>query len=170
MGKSILITGGARSGKSTFAERVTLDLGRPATYVATAEARDDEMAARIALHQERRGADWNTIAEPIALRNALSASDGSGPRLVDCVTLWLTNLMLAGLDWEAEVDALATLVSQQSSPVVFVTNEVGAGIVPENALARSFRDAAGLTNQKLANVCNELWLCVAGHPLKVKPE
>jgi adenosylcobinamide kinase/adenosylcobinamide-phosphate guanylyltransferase len=170
MTKSILITGGARSGKSRFAERVTLSLGRPAIYIATAEAHDAEMAERIERHQSRRGAEWSTLAEPLAIPDALSDSDGGAPRLVDCLTLWLSNLMLAGRDWEAEVEALAELLPRLSTPVVFVTNEVGGGVVPENALARSFRDAAGLTNQRIAEACDELWLCVAGQPLKVKPQ
>lgn len=170
MTKSILITGGARSGKSCFAERVTLSLGRPAIYIATAEARDAEMADRIARHQARRGPEWTTRAEAFALCDVLQTSDGGPPRLVDCLTLWLTNLMLGERDWEAEVAALTDLVPRLTAPVVFVTNEVGAGIVPENALARAFRDAAGLTNQRIAEACDELWLCVAGHPIKVKPQ
>lgn len=169
MAKSILITGGARSGKSDFAERVTRSLGRRPIYVATAQAHDREMAERILRHQARRGAEWSLLEEPMALCEILRNSDGGPPRLVDCLTLWLTNLMLAGRDWEAEAEALAALLPRLAAPVVFVTNEVGAGIVPENALARAFRDAAGLTNQRVAARCDEIWLCVAGHPLKVKP-
>jgi len=170
MKKSILITGGARSGKSHFAERMTLSFGQPAVYIATAEAHDDEMAARIAQHQARRGGEWMTISEPTSLCQVLQDSDGGPPRLVDCLTLWLTNLILSDRDWQADVSALAYLVPRLKAPVVFVTNEVGAGIVPDNALARMFRDAAGLTNQRVAEVCDELWLCVAGHPLRVKPQ
>ncbi|MGN7868585.1 bifunctional adenosylcobinamide kinase/adenosylcobinamide-phosphate guanylyltransferase [Paracoccus sp. 22332] len=170
MTKSILITGGARSGKSTLAERLALSLGPTAIYIATAEPRDPEMADRIARHQARRGAGWSTLAEPVALAQALRDSDGRAPRLVDCLTLWLSNLMLAGQDWEAAVQELADLLPRLASPVVLVTNEVGSGIVPDNALARAFRDAAGLTNQRIATACDELWLCVAGHPLKVKPQ
>jgi adenosylcobinamide kinase/adenosylcobinamide-phosphate guanylyltransferase len=170
MTKSILITGGARSGKSTFAEQVTLSLGRPAIYIATAEAHDAEMADRIARHQARRGAEWQTLTAPLALAEALKGSDGGAPRLVDCVTLWLSNLMLDDRDWDSAVSELTALLPQLSSPVVFVTNEVGSSIVPDNPLARAFRDAAGLSNQRIANACDELWLCVAGHPLKVKPQ
>lgn len=169
MGKSILITGGARSGKSRLAEQKTLALGRPAIYIATAQAHDTEMADRIALHQSRRDADWRTIEAPHDLPRALRDSDGGAPRLVDCLTLWLTNLMLAEDDWRAALDELVKAIPEQSAPVIFVTNEVGAGIVPENALARAFRDAAGLVNQHIAEACDELWFCVAGHPLKVKP-
>lgn len=170
MAKSILITGGARSGKSQLAEAMTDSLGQPAVYIATAEALDAEMAARIASHRARRGPQWQTLAVPLDLTEALRQSDGAGPRLVDCVTLWLSNMMLAGRDWQAEVTALAELLAQLTSPVILVTNEVGAGIVPENALARSFRDAAGSTNQQLARACDELWFVIAGHPLKVKPQ
>ena len=170
MTKSILITGGARSGKSALAERLTLSFGRPAIYVATAEALDDEMADRIARHRARRGPEWTTIAEPRDLHRVLTESDGGPPRLVDCVTLWLSNLMLGGQDWAAEVEQMTALIPRLSAPVVFVTNEVGSGIVPDNALARTWRDAAGLANQRLAQACDELWFCVAGHPLKVKPQ
>ncbi len=170
MTKSILITGGARSGKSALAERMTLALGTPALYIATAEAWDDEMADRIARHRARRGAEWETVAEPTDLVRALTETDGGAPRLVDCVTLWLSNLMLGGHDWEAEVARIADLIPRLSAPVVFVTNEVGSGIVPDNALARAYRDAAGIANQRLADACDELWLCVSGHPLKVKPQ
>ncbi|WP_136444036.1 bifunctional adenosylcobinamide kinase/adenosylcobinamide-phosphate guanylyltransferase [Pacificoceanicola onchidii] len=169
MGKSILITGGARSGKSTYAERVTLGLGVPAIYIATAEAHDGEMADRIARHQSRRGVEWTTLAEPLDLALALKDSDGSAPRLVDCLTLWLSNLMFAERCWEEETARLTDALAAQSAPVVFVTNEVGAGIVPENKLARQFRDAAGFMNQQIATACDELWLCVSGYPIKVKP-
>lgn len=169
MAMSILITGGARSGKSELAERKTLGLGGQAIYIATAEAFDDEMRARIDRHRARRGPEWQTLNAPVALVSALRDSDADGlPRLVDCITLWLSNLMLADRDWQAEVAALADLIPRLRAPVVFVTNEVGSGIVPDNALARAYRDAAGLTNQRLAAACDELWFCVSGHPLKVK--
>lgn len=171
MAKSILITGGARSGKSGLAEEMTLALGRPALYLATAEALDDEMSERIARHRARRGPEWQTLSVPLDLAQALRETDNDGaPRLVDCLTLWLSNLMFAERDWQAEVAALAALIPTLRAPVVFVTNEVGAGIVPENALARAYRDAAGLTNQQLATACDELWFCIAGHPMKVKPQ
>lgn len=168
MGKTILITGGARSGKSDIAETMALSLAGRAVYIATAEARDAEMAARIAAHQARRGAAWRTLAEPLDLAGALSRSDGEGPRLVDCLTLWLSNLMLAGRDWEAAAGDLCTEIGRQASPVLLVTNEVGGGIVPDNPLARSFRDAAGLLNQRIAAAADEVWLAVCGLPLKVK--
>jgi adenosylcobinamide kinase / adenosylcobinamide-phosphate guanylyltransferase len=168
MQKTILITGGARSGKSLIAETRTLAMGNPATYIATAQAWDDEMRARIAEHQARRGAEWVTISEPMDLVGALTASDGKGPRLVDCLTLWLSNLMLAEADWRAAGQALMSALPRQSSPVILVTNEVGMGIVPDNALARAFRDAAGTLNQWVAAAADEVILAVAGLPLKVK--
>lgn len=169
MEKSILITGGARSGKSAFAERLALRATGRAIYIATAEALDAEMEARIAGHRERRGAAWTDIHAPRDLAGALRGSDGGAPRLVDCLTLWLSNLMHDGADWRHAGEDLAALLAQQSSPVILVTNEVGAGIVPENRLARQFRDAAGWLNQTVAQTADEVWLCVAGCPVKVKP-
>lgn len=168
MGKTILITGGARSGKSVIAEAKALSFGPRAVYIATAEVRDTEMAARVVTHQARRGPEWTTHAEPFDLIGALNATDGRGPRLVDCLTLWLTNLLLADRDWRAEAQALVAALPAQRDPVVMVTNEVGAGIVPENKLARDFRDAAGLLNQWVAATADEVILAVAGLPLKVK--
>ena len=168
MNRTILITGGARSGKSAIAETRVLGLAPRAIYIATAEARDDEMTARIAAHQARRGPDWTTHAEPLDLTGALAATDRQGPRLVDCLTLWLTNLMLGGHDWQAAGCALVAALPRQIDPVVIVTNEVGAGIVPDNALAREFRDAAGVLNQWVAAAADEVILAVAGLPLKVK--
>ena len=170
MGKSILITGGARSGKSALAERWTLEAGTPAHYIATARAYDDEMAARIAAHQARRGSEWVTIAEPRRIVETLAETEGKGPRLVDCLTLWLSNLMEDGADLEAESAALARAVREARSKVVLVTNEVGLGIVPENALARAFRDAQGRLNQAIAEAADEVYLAVAGYPVKVKPD
>lgn len=167
MGSIILVTGGARSGKSAIAETRTLSQGSPAVYIATAQALDAEMEERIARHQARRGAEWHTHAEPIDLCGALARTDGT-PRLVDCLTLWLTNLILAERDWRAEAARLIATLGAQVSPVVLVTNEVGAGIVPENRLARLFRDAAGLLNQQVAHVADEVILAVCGLPLKVK--
>ena len=168
MSRTILITGGARSGKSAIAETRALDLAPRAIYIATAQARDDEMTARIAAHQARRGPGWTTHAEPLDLSGALAATDRQGPRLVDCLTLWLTNLILGGHDWQSAGRALVAALPLQIDPVVIVTNEVGAGIVPDNALAREFRDAAGVLNQWVAAAADEVILAVAGLPLKVK--
>jgi adenosylcobinamide kinase/adenosylcobinamide-phosphate guanylyltransferase len=164
----ILITGGARSGKSLRAESRALSCpGRP-VYIATAEAFDAEMRERIALHQARRGNDWIEHEAPLALVEALDATDGGGARLVDCLTLWLSNLMHADRDCAKEAAQLADALVRQSSPVVLVTNEVGLGIVPDNALARAFRDAAGLLNQTIARVADEAEFVVAGLPMKLK--
>ncbi|WP_092428817.1 bifunctional adenosylcobinamide kinase/adenosylcobinamide-phosphate guanylyltransferase [Alloyangia pacifica] len=171
MTRSILITGGARSGKSTLAERRALAPCGRAIYIATAEIYegDEEMAARISEHRARRGTCWQDLHAPRDLCAALRASDGDLPRLVDCLTLWLTNLLLAEADWRGEVQALVEEIARQRAPMIFVTNEVGAGIVPENRLARSFRDAAGWMNQAVAEASDEVWLAVAGYPVKVKP-
>jgi len=164
----VLITGGARSGKSRRAETRAQNLpGRP-VYIATAEALDLEMEERIARHRARRGGDWIEREVPLDLAQALTETDGGGARLVDCLTLWLSNLMHAGRDWSREADLLAETLRQQRSPVVLVTNEVGLGIVPDNALARAFRDAAGLLNQTVAAVADEVEFVVAGLPMKVK--
>jgi adenosylcobinamide kinase/adenosylcobinamide-phosphate guanylyltransferase len=164
----ILITGGARSGKSKRAEtRVRAFPGQP-VYVATAEALDAEMEARIAIHRARRGTGWIDREVPLDLAKVLVATDGGGARLVDCLTLWLSNLMHAERDWEREVTELSAMLPRLESPVVFVTNEVGLGIVPDNALARSFRDAAGIMNQTVAAVADEVEFVVAGLPVKLK--
>lgn len=166
-GRIILVTGGARSGKSAIAEGRALSFGPSAVYIATAQAFDAEMEARIALHQARRGPEWRTCQEPLELAQALIDSDGT-PRLVDCLTLWLSNLILAERDWQSASDTLLAALACQRAPVVLVTNEVGLGIVPDNALARMFRDAAGLLNQRVARIADEVHLAVAGLPLRIK--
>ncbi|UPJ40297.1 bifunctional adenosylcobinamide kinase/adenosylcobinamide-phosphate guanylyltransferase [Bradyrhizobium sp. 40] len=164
----ILITGGARSGKSKRAETRTRAFPGQPVYVATAEALDAEMETRIAMHRARRGTDWIEREVPLDLVESLLATDGGGARLVDCLTLWLSNLMHAERDWEREVSELAAALLRLKSPVVLVTNEVGLGIVPDNALARSFRDAAGIMNQTIADVADEVEFVVAGLPMKLK--
>ncbi|MBB4304763.1 adenosylcobinamide kinase/adenosylcobinamide-phosphate guanylyltransferase [Rhodobium orientis] len=168
MGEIILVTGGARSGKSVVAEeRAKSFAGRP-VYIATSEPYDDEMRDRVAAHIDRRGDDWETVEEPLALAKALDETDGAGARLVDCLTIWLANFMLAEKPWEPEVETLLEALKRQKSPVVLVTNEVGMSIVPENALARAFRDAQGSLNQKVAEVAGEVTLVVCGQPLRIK--
>lgn len=164
----VLVTGGARSGKSAHAEACTLQLGSPAIYVATAEAHDAEMVERIALHRSSRGPEWRTVAAPLDLPGALAATGDGPPRLVDCLTLWLTNLMLAGDDPDAATVRLIAALDAARAPVVLVTNEVGWGIVPENALARRFRDAAGRLNQAVAAAADEVVLVACGLPLVLK--
>lgn len=164
----VLITGGARSGKSRRAEQRTRCFpGRP-TYIATAEALDAEMRDRIASHRDRRGPEWQLREAPFELVAALTETDGHGPRLVDCLTLWLSNLIHTNRDWKSETSKLAETLSRQASSVVLVTNEVGLGIVPDNALARSFRDAAGFLNQAIAEVVDEVEFVVSGLPMKLK--
>jgi adenosylcobinamide kinase/adenosylcobinamide-phosphate guanylyltransferase len=164
----ILIIGGARSGKSRRAETRAKSLpGRP-IYIATAEALDGEMAERIAAHRARRGNGWIEREVPLDLVQALIETDGSGARLVDCLTLWLSNLLHSKRDWWQEILQLAQALRRQRSPVVLVTNEVGSGIVPDNALARAFRDSAGHMNQTIADVADEVEFVVAGLPMKLK--
>jgi adenosylcobinamide kinase/adenosylcobinamide-phosphate guanylyltransferase len=164
----ILITGGARSGKSVRAEARALSFAGGPVYLATAEALDGEMRERIARHRERRGAEWIAREVPLDLAQALIETDGGGARLVDCLTLWLSNLIHAERDFAKETLKLAETLARQQSPVILVTNEVGLGIVPDNALARRFRDAAGVMNQMIAGVADEVELVVAGLPMRVK--
>ena len=162
-----LVLGGARSGKSAYAERLIEACPGPWLYLATAQAYDDEMRARIAEHRARRGAEWHTLDVPTALPEAVAAS--TGPTLVDCLTLWVTNLLLTGADLDAASEALARACAAAAGPLVLVANEVGLGIVPDNALARRFRDAAGRLHQRLARDADRVVLTVAGLPLTVKP-
>jgi adenosylcobinamide kinase / adenosylcobinamide-phosphate guanylyltransferase len=164
----ILITGGARSGKSTRAEARAREFPGKPVYIATAEALDAEMSERIARHRARRGSEWLEREVPLELVPALMETDGGGARLVDCLTLWLSNLMHAERNWEKEGRLLADALGRLTSPVVLVTNEVGLGIVPDNVLARRFRDAAGLLNQMIARVADEVEFVVAGLPMRVK--
>lgn len=167
----ILITGGARSGKSKYAEQRAGELGGRRLYIATAEAKDEEMAQRIAEHKKRRGNDWTTIEEPVELSSALLAQRGrTDCALVDCVTLWLSNLLLPRDTEFAEekVEELLETLPRLDFHVVLVTNEVGWGIVPENAVARQFRDLTGSANQRIAAAANEVVLTVAGIPMFVK--
>ena len=164
----ILITGGARSGKSTRAEARAQDFAGKPVYIATAEGFDHEMRERIAKHRARRGNEWIEHETPLELVAALNATDGGGARLIDCLTIWLSNLMHEGRDWAKEAAGLAEALGRQKSPVVLVSNEVGSGIVPENVLAREFRDAAGLLNQMIARAADEVEFVVAGLPMRVK--
>jgi adenosylcobinamide kinase / adenosylcobinamide-phosphate guanylyltransferase len=163
-----LVLGGARSGKSRHAEALVTALPAPWFYIATGEPRDNEMAARIAEHRARRGAEWQTVEAPRDLAAALAATPAGAAVLIDCLTLWLANVMLAGADVEAEMTRLERAVLERKGPIVLVANEVGLGIVPENALARRFRDTAGRLNQRLAAVADRVVLLVAGIPVKVK--
>jgi adenosylcobinamide kinase / adenosylcobinamide-phosphate guanylyltransferase len=169
--KLTLVLGGARSGKSRYAECLIAALPPPWqppwTYVATAEALDKEMTERIGAHRARRGSQWRTIEAPRDLRAALSTCQKM-PVLVDCLTLWLSNLMLAKADIELETARLEEALAASSAPVVLVANEVGSGIVPDHPLGRRFRDLQGVLNQRMAVHADHVVLMVAGLPLAVK--
>lgn len=168
-GKSVLVLGGARSGKSSYAEKMAQSSGLQPLYLATGRAFDDEMENRIAIHRNRRGSDWQTVEEPLDLVGALTLHVAVDRFvLVDCLTLWLTNLMMAERDVAAETAGLVAMLPNLAGPVVFVSNEVGFGIVPENRMAREFRDHAGFLHQAVAAVADEVYLIAAGLPLKMK--
>lgn len=162
------VLGGARSGKSAHAEKLVTSYAAPWTYVATAQAFDDEMAERIALHRSRRGEGWTTVDAPLDLVGALHAVPDGQPLLLDCLTLWLSNRLLAGDDLESASAELERVLSRPRGPWFVVSNEVGLGIVPDNALARRFRDAAGRLNQHVAARAGSVLFMVAGLPIKVK--
>ena len=167
---TILVTGGARSGKSVFAEKRTKQLGSSLIYIATSEVIDSEMKKRVEEHQARRGSEWQTLHAPINLTEALIETDGKGPCLVDCVTFWLNNLIFHDEDIDAATQELITVLNERSDPVVLVTNEVGSGIIPENALARRFCDEAGLLNQTISQIADEVYVSISGIPLQIKPK
>jgi adenosylcobinamide kinase/adenosylcobinamide-phosphate guanylyltransferase len=162
-----LVLGGARSGKSRHAQALAEACDAPWRFVATAQAFDAEMAERIAHHRADRSADWHTIEAPVALPAAIAAAD-TGVLLVDCLTLWTSNLLLADADLDAETTALLAALAQARARIVLVSNEVGWGIVPNNALARRFRDVAGRVNQRVAAVADRVDLVVAGLPMRLK--
>lgn len=194
MSNLILVTGGARSGKSSFAELLALKTQLPVTYIATAQIWDAEMTKRIEKHRERRPRDWKLIEEPYdvsqVLQNISNAKDNNWTDnsviLLDCITLWLSNLLLRetalhqGWDKDSslrdeieavifrQVKELANLAGQISPHIIFVTNEVGQGIVPENPLSRLYRDLSGKANQILAEAAGEVYLVVAGYPIEIK--
>jgi adenosylcobinamide kinase / adenosylcobinamide-phosphate guanylyltransferase len=173
MSKVILVTGGARSGKSRFAERLAEQYPAVRGYLATGQPGDEEMAERIARHRGRRGSDWETVEEPLALPDALQAADGCFTvMLVDCVTLWLSNLLFETHEGAAgvlpQVEKLTQIFADLTTPLIIVTNEVGMGIVPEHHLARTFRDLAGEANEMIAARADEVYVCISGLPLKLK--
>ena len=171
-GRIIFVIGGARSGKSSFALCRAAALPGKKVYIATAQAFDAEMTERINHHKEERCGDWDTVEEPVRMADAFrSASSGYDIILIDCLTLWLSNLLCGNIDAEKEFEAfLASLLSaDRSQHIYIVSNEVGQGIVPDNALARRFRDLAGHLNRKVAGIADEVYLVTAGIPLKIKP-
>jgi len=163
---STLVLGGACSGKSAFAESLFSDEGKR-VYLATATAQDEEMTERIRRHRTDRGPNWLTIEEPLSIVSRLANDDGS-PVLVDCLTLWLTNLFMADADIEAESSALAAFLNTARRPIVLVSNEIGLGLVPETKLGRNFRDAQGRLNQKIAAALPRVVFVAAGLPLYLK--
>ena len=170
MATRVLVVGGQRSGKSRYAERLVAASGLAPLYLAVATAGDGEMADRIATHRARRGAGWRTVEEPLDVPGVLRRD--ATPQtvvLVECLTLWLSNLMGAGRDVEDETAKLLDALGGVRGPVVMVSNEVGAGIVPDNALARRYADALGTLNQQVATIADRVVLVAAGQPLVLKP-
>lgn len=168
----ILVGGGSRSGKSTFALAVARRLGSRRLFLATAQPGDEEMRARIQHHRESRGADFQTVEEPLAVAEVFRHVEGHDVVVLDCLTLWLTNLLLAGNDAEAvlrQVEELASVLDRRRAHAVIVTNEVGLGLVPETPLGRTFRDVAGLAHQRLAERADEVYFGVLGVMLRLKP-
>ena len=173
MAKIILITGGARSGKSAFAEKLAMRAGERVAYIATAEIWDSEMAERVDLHRNRRPSGWQTYEAPRQAENAMDAATFHADLILfDCLTVYSTNCLLAlpeELDPRQRRNAVLESVAQRCpGTVLFVTNEVGDGIVPDNALAREFRDVAGLVNQKVAQAADEVYWVVCGLPVEIK--
>lgn len=166
---AVLVLGGARSGKSAFAERLVVETGLSRHYIATGRAFDDEMRARIARHREDRGEGWQTHEEPLALAARIrDVARADRAVLVDCLTLWVTNLMLEERDIAAEFSSLLEAIRQAPGRIVLVSNEVGLGIVPDNRMAREFRDHAGRLHQQVAALVPEVYFVAAGLPLKMK--
>lgn len=169
-GKILLVIGGARSGKSSFAlEKAGTFSGRKA-YIATAQPLDDEMKERIEQHKAQRGKEWDTFEEPIEMARVLKGiGRGYGACVIDCLTLWLSNLLIGSEKLEEEIESFLAFLKSGRFPTLFiVSNEVGMGIVPDNALSRKFRDLAGNLNQKVAAIADEVYLVTAGIPLLIK--
>lgn len=170
MNGHVLILGGARSGKTTFAERLAVRYGHAPLYLATAVALDDEMRDRVQSHRSQRHAKFSTLEEPVNLPGALrSAAGRHDVILVDCLTLWMTNLLGLGEDVSAAIGELGKALTEiESAQIILVSNEVGLGIVPDNALARTFRDLAGAAHQRMADICPNVYFVAAGLPLVLK--
>jgi adenosylcobinamide kinase/adenosylcobinamide-phosphate guanylyltransferase len=169
--KIIFITGGARSGKSTYALSNATKFSGNKAYIATAEALDEEMRDRIENHKKQRGKDWNTYEEPLRIAEVIQEIEGKYTVIViDCLTLWLSNIMQSGLNITQKIaNLIETLrITNHTSHIYLVSNEVGMGIVPENEMARRFRDMAGILNQKVAEISDEVYLLIAGIPMKIK--
>ncbi len=169
MKKTIFLTGGARSGKSSFALKEASRIAGRKAYIATAEALDEEMMNRIECHRKQRGKEWDTFEEPLMIAEIIkNIGDKYDAVVLDCLTLWLSNIIHANLDMEPEIERLISSLLSHHISVFIVSNEVGMGIVPENEMARKFRDMAGTLNRRVARVADEVYLVVAGIPLKIK--
>ncbi len=168
MAKITLILGGARSGKSLYAEQLALSGTGTKIYLATAQAHDAEMEKRIEIHKKRRSEGWETVEEPLDIAKIISGNQQPVTILVDCLTLWLSNLLHKEMDIPKEIDSLVDALKSTGANVILVSNEIGFGIVPENILAREFRDFAGLLHQMVAFTANEVVMVVAGIPVKIK--
>lgn len=167
--RSVFVLGGARSGKSRFAEELAVKTGGRLHYLATGRAFDDEMAERILHHQARRSGEWRTYEAPVDIAAVLERLDSAeNVVLIDCLTLWLTNLMMENADIEAAFARLEAAIVSVKARMIFVSNEVGLGIVPENRMAREFRDHAGRLHQRIATLAGEVYFVAAGLPLKMK--
>jgi len=167
--ETTFILGGARSGKSKFAEELVLKSDLKPIYIATGRALDDEMVNRIELHQERRGDIWETVEEPLALVDALRQSSYQGRIiLVDCITLWITNLMMAEANVTKEYESLIAFLEQAEVPIVLVSNETGLGVVPMEKMSREFCDLSGMAHQAIAGVADNVYFVTAGLPHKLK--
>jgi adenosylcobinamide kinase/adenosylcobinamide-phosphate guanylyltransferase len=168
--RSLFVIGGARSGKSRYGQKCAEQSGKSPLLIATAEAGDAEMAARIAAHKAARAPQWQVIEERLELVAALHrACAEENVVLVDCLTLWLSNVMHHNSDPEAEIGLLAQAIHGLAGPAIFISNEVGLGIVPDNELGRRFRDAQGWLNQTVAEACDAAVFVTAGLPLILKP-
>jgi adenosylcobinamide kinase/adenosylcobinamide-phosphate guanylyltransferase len=168
----ILVGGGARSGKSDFALSLARRLGPRRLFIATAQAGDEEMRERIARHRQTRGDDFRTLEEPLAIVEAVQQADDHDVIVLDCLTFWLTNLLLAGREPDAVlhcVEALAEVLRRRAGHTIVVTSEVGLGLVPETPLGRTFRDVAGRAHQRLAVLADEVYLGALGLMLRLKP-
>jgi adenosylcobinamide kinase/adenosylcobinamide-phosphate guanylyltransferase len=168
--RHVLVLGGTRSGKTGFAERLAMGAGIKPAYLATAQALDTEMRERVESHRQQRQGRFETIEEPLLLARSLDeAAKTHDVILVDCLTLWITNLLGAGRDVAEGVEQLANVLARlEATRVILVSNEVGLGIVPDNPLARTFRDLAGSTHQRMAEICDDVYFVIAGLPMTLK--
>jgi len=171
MGKIIFITGGARSGKSRQATELAQNLGNNIVFIATCVPLDDEMKERVKRHKRSRPKNWNTIEESTDLASALKSLDSFDVVIIDCITLFLTNLMMAELSDEdilSKIQKTVDTAKEANFPVIIVSNEIGLGLVPANEMGRRFRDLSGFANQTIAKNAEEVYFMVSGLPLKVK--